>query len=354
MLNWRFVLGIAFSAAAALSALSESAYAPHIQSGTLGSIERLDARLDELLTPNARIEILAEGFDWSEGPIWMTRGESLLFSDVPRNVIWKWREADGLSVFLKPSGDSNGTGQPGEQGSNGLTVDNDGRLILCQHGDRQVARLSHRGRIDPLATNFQGKRLNSPNDVVLRSNGELYFTDPPYGLEKGTNDPRRELTFQGVFRVSRGGRVSLLTSDLTFPNGLAFSPDEKRLYVAVSDPQHAVYMSYDVQRDGSLANGRVLFDATPLIPGRKGLPDGLKVDIRGNLWATGPGGVLILSPQGRHLGTLNTGEATGNCAWGEDGSALYITADTYLCRVRTRTKGIIPGPLPETRRRLEP
>jgi gluconolactonase len=314
-------------------------------------VERLTPEFDDLVDRDTEIEILAEGFDWSEGPVWMNRGDYLLFADVPRNVVWKWREFDGLSEYLNPSGYTRRPQSAGTSGANGLTIDNEGRLILCQHGDRQVARLKSRGQWEALATNFQGKRLNSPNDVILRSNGDVYFTDPPYGLDQGTSDPRKELPFSGVYRISQRGHVALLARDLTFPNGLAFSPDEKKLYIAVSDPTNAVYLASDVQRDGSLTHRTVLFDATPLVPGRKGLPDGLKVDTRGNLWATGPGGVLVLTPTGRHLGTLATGEATGNCAWGGDGSHLYITADAYLCRIRTRVRGILPGPLPENRQR---
>jgi len=329
---------------------AETPYAPRVRTGSIGRIERLSPALDALLAPDATIEVLAEGFDWAEGPVWFAPAQYLLFSDVPRNVVWRWREHDGLLEYLRPSGYTGSAITPDASGSNGLTLDNEGRLILCQHGDRQVARIKSRGRFEPLATNFEGRRLNSPNDVAIRSNGELYFTDPPYGLPKGADDPARELSFQGVFRISQRGRISLLIRDLTRPNGIAFSPDEKHLYVAVSDPEQAHYMAYDVSRDGSVGKGRVLFDATPLVPGRKGLPDGMKVDRGGNLWATGPGGVLVISPEGRHLGTIDPGEATANCAWGDDGSTLYLTADSLLCRIRTRTRGAMPGPLDERRR----
>jgi gluconolactonase len=329
-------------------AAADGEYAPRACSGVIGKIERLDPALDALLDRDAKIELLAEGFDWAEGPVWLTRSSSLVFCDVPRNVIWRWREFEELVEFLKPSGYTGPDTGEAHSGANGLTVDNIGRLYLCQHGDRQVARLRRGGRFEPLATNFQGKRFNSPNDLVLRSNGEIYFTDPPYGLPKGFEDPRRELEFQGVFRVSRRGQVTLLIDNLTRPNGIAFSPDERTLYVAVSDPERAHYMAYDVTPEGDVANGRILFDATPMVADRKGLPDGIKVDRQGNLWATGPGGVLIITPEGNLLGILNTGEATGNCAWGnDDGSVLYITADSYLCRVKTRTRGPLPGPLPE-------
>jgi gluconolactonase len=211
---------------------------------------------------------------------------------------------------------------------------------LCQHGDRRVARREKDGRFTTLADRYQGKRLNSPNDLVFKSNGDLYFTDPPYGLPKQADDPERELAFCGVYRRAGSGEITLLTKDLTRPNGLAFSPDEKTLYVAVSDPEAPRWMAYDVTPDGTLGSGRVFFDAASLCKqGRKGLPDGLKVDRQGHLFATGPGGVLVLSPDGRHLGTLATGEATANCAFGDDGRTLYITADMHLCRVRLATRG---------------
>lgn len=309
-----------------------------VQSGTLGSIERLDPAMDDLLAKDAVIEKLAHGFDWSEGPVWMPGGY-LLFSDVPLNTIFKWTEREGVSVFLQPSGYRGTTPRGGEPGSNGLTRDKRGRLIACQHGDRRMARLE-KGKWVSIADRYDGKRFNSPNDVVVKSNGDIYFTDPPYGLVKNVDDPAKEIPFQGVYRVSaKDGQVTLLTSEVTRPNGLAFSPEEKVLYVASSDPRKAIWMAYPVKDDGTIGAGRVLLDATQSRQGKKGLPDGLKVDARGNLWATGPGGILVIAPDGRHLGTLATGEATANCAWGDDGSTLYIAADMYLCRVRTKVRG---------------
>ncbi len=341
-------LGLARHASGAETA---PAYAPRVSHGTLGGVEKLDPALEEWIAPDARIEVLAEGFDWAEGPVWSMRGDYLLFSDVPRNVVWRWRQFEGVSEFLKPSGSTGSSPGNTDQGSNGLTLDNDGHLILCQHGNRQVARVKRRsqGQFEALATNYQGKRLNSPNDLALRSNGDVYFTDPPYGLPKGADDSRRELKVQGVFRVSRRGKITLLVKDLTWPNGIAFSPDEKHLYVAVSDPARAHFMEYDVDEAGELSKGHIFFDATPLVAGRKGLPDGLKTDLKGNIWGTGPGGVLVISPEGKHLGTINPGETVANCAWGDDGSVLYLTAGKYLCRVQTRSKGSIPGPLAERR-----
>jgi gluconolactonase len=307
--------------------------------GSLGSIERLDPALNKVLPKEATIEKLAEGFDWSEGPVWMPDGY-VLFSDVPLNTIFKWDERNGISIFLQPSGYTGSVPRGGEPGSNGLTHDKQGRLILCQHGDRRVARREKDGSITPLAEMFESKRFNSPNDVVVKSNGDVYFTDPPYGLVKNIDDPAKEIPFQGVYRISgKDKKVTLLTREMSRPNGLAFSPDEKILYVANSDPTNAIWKAFPVKSDGTLGDGKVFMDVTSLAKGRKGLPDGMKVDQAGNLWATGPGGVFIISPQGKHLGTLATGEATGNCTWGDNGKTLYITADTYFCRIRTLTRG---------------
>jgi gluconolactonase len=307
---------------------------------TLGTIERLDPRFDRLVPRDVRVERIAEGFDWSEGPVWDRSRHYLLFSDVPRNTVFKWQEARGTSVFLKPSGYTGAAPRTGEPGSNGLLIDRQGHLVLCQHGDRRVARLESDGKFTTLADNYQGKRLNSPNDGVFKSNGDLYFTDPPYGLVGLNKDPAKELDFNGVYRLSASdGSLTLLTKEMTFPNGIALSPDEKTLYVANSDPTKAIWMAFPVQDDGTIGPGRVFADVTSSVPGKKGLPDGMKVDAAGNLFATGPGGVLVFAPDGTHLGTFNTGEATANCNWGEDGSVLYITADMYIGRVRLTTKG---------------
>ncbi len=305
-----------------------------------GTIERQDKAIDDLIAPDAKIEKLAEGFDWSEGPVWMKNGGYLLFSDVPRNVVLKWKEGEGITEFLKPSGYTGSKPRGGEPGSNGLTTDRNGLLVLCQHGDRRVVRLEKNGQFTPIAQFYNYLRFNSPNDLDYKSNGDLYFTDPPYGLEKLNEDPAKELKHNGVYRVTPKGEVTLMIDNLTFPNGIAFSPDEKTLYVAVSDPKKPYIMAYDVRPDGTPAKGRVFFNATSLMaPDRKGLPDGLKVDRKGNLFATGPGGVFVISPEGKLLGTIATGEATANCNWGEDGSVLYITADMYLGRLKTKTKG---------------
>lgn len=315
------------------------------QQPSIGHIERLDSALDALIAPDAAIEKLADGFAWSEGPVWRKAvgGGYLLFTDIPRNTIYKWQDSSGLSVFLRPAGYT-GAHPPGrELGSNGLTLDAHDSLVMADHGNRQIARLDE-GNFTKvtLVDRYEGKRLNSPNDLVYRSNGDLYFTDPPYGLFGLNADSAKELSFNGVYRLTPSGQLTLLTQELTFPNGIAFSPDEKTLYVANSDTAKAIWMAYDVQADGTIARGRVLLDATSFVrEGKKGLPDGMKVDRLGNLFATGPGGIFILSPEGRHLGTIVTGEPTANCAFGDVGSALYMTANDKLLRIRLKTKG--PG-----------
>lgn len=305
----------------------------------LGRIVKEDPRLDELLAPDAKIEVLATGFEWAEGPVWDRKGGSLLFSDIPKNSVFRWTRERGIELFLKPSGYTGAADYGREPGSNGLLIDLQGRLILMEHGDRRVARMDPDGGKVTLADRYQGKRLNSPNDGALKSNGDIYFTDPPYGLPKGWDDPRRELDFCGVYRWSNW-QLTLLATELSRPNGIAFSPDERTLYVANSDPKRAIWMAYPVKEDGTLGPGRVFADVTSMVSrDLPGVPDGLKVDARGNLWATGPGGVHIYSPDGKRLGRIDTGEATANVAWGDDGSTLYITADMYLCRVRTKTRG---------------
>ncbi|HEX4589050.1 MAG TPA: SMP-30/gluconolactonase/LRE family protein [Gemmataceae bacterium] len=308
---------------------------------TMGSIDRADPRLDALIPASAKLERLADGFDWAEGPVWVPSGKYLLFDDIPKNTTFKWKEGEGVSVYLKPSGYSGTAKFTGrEPGANGLTLDREGRLLLCQHGDRRVVRQEKDGKLTVIADRYEGKRFNSPNDIVVKSNGDIYFTDPPYGLPKVDNDPARELDFCGVYRVSPKTGVTLLSKELDHPNGLAFSPDEKTLYVANSGRTKPIVMAYDVKPDGTLGAGRLFFDAGPLQrTGKPGAPDGMKVDVRGNLWTTGPGGVLVLTPDGTHLGTIETGEPTANCNWGDDGSTLYITANKYLCRIRTTTKG---------------
>jgi gluconolactonase len=310
------------------------------QTKNLGQLISLDPQFYELIDKDAKIEVLADSFLWSEGPVWVKTGGYLLFSDIPRNTIYKWKEGEGISEFLKPSGYSGILPYSKEPGSNGLIINNKGQLVACEHGDRRVTAmpLQHGGKFT-LADRYQGKRFNSPNDVIQRSNGDYYFTDPFYGLPNHEKDSTREINITGVYQISKGGVVTLLIDNL-LANGLAFSPDEKTLYVGQSDPDHAIVMSFAVNNDGTLGPGKLFYDATPMVKqGLKGVPDGMKVDEHGNLFTTGPGGILVISPSGKLLGRIDTTQQTANCAWGDDGSVLYITANNFLCRIKTKTKG---------------
>jgi gluconolactonase len=309
-------------------------------STTLAHVTRVDPALDAIVPRDAKIEKLAEGFLFTEGPIWVPDGY-LLFSDPNSNTIYRWSDTDGLSVFRTKSGytgvDITEYGQPG---SNGLTLDREDRLTINEHGNRRVTRLEKNGSLTILADRYEGRRLNSPNDLVYRSDGSLYFTDPPFGLPKAFDDPRKETPFSGVYRWSNG-QLQLLTTDMTGPNGLAFSPDEKYLYVGNWDEKKKIVMRYDVKPDGTLANGQVFFDMTSA-PGEDAI-DGLKVDRLGNVYVSGPGGLWILSPAGKHLGTVVGPEHAHNFAWGDaDGRTLYLTAQTGLYRIRLNVPGTRP------------
>ncbi|MBK1834385.1 SMP-30/gluconolactonase/LRE family protein [Roseibacillus ishigakijimensis] len=299
-----------------------------------------DAAFETLLSPEAEIEVLASGFDWSEGPVWDAAEQRLLFSDVPNNVVHAWSEKDGLSVYLQPSGFSGPRKNSREPGSNGLAFDAQGRLLTCEHGDRRLSVLTADGGKMTLADTYQGKRFNSPNDLVVHSSGSIFFTDPPYGLPNQGNGPERQLEENGVYRWDENGDVNLVIADLDRPNGVTLSPDEQTLYIAQSHGPAPHVIAYPVQDDLSLGEGRVLFDASTLEPQLPGAPDGLKVDHEGNIWSSGPGGVFIVSPEGKLLGRILTGRRTANLAWGgDDYSVLYLTADHDLLRVQTRTRG---------------
>ncbi|MCB0549128.1 MAG: SMP-30/gluconolactonase/LRE family protein [Phaeodactylibacter sp.] len=305
---------------------------------TTGKVITLDPRLNDILDTNAVIEVLAEGYEWSEGPLWLEKEQLLIWSDVPKNTIYRWKAGEGAAVYLRPSGYTSGPERGGEPGSNGLLLGPDGRLVLCQHGDRRMAMMdapldSPKPEFTTIAGRYEGKRFNSPNDAAYDREGHLYFTDPPYGLEKNMDDPAKEIPFQGVYRVSPEGEVFLLTDELSRPNGIAFSPDYSKCYVANSDPERAIWMVYEIDEHKKFTNGRVFFDATSLAASNPGLPDGLKVNKEGVLFATGPGGVLVFTPEGEHLGTISTGQATANCAFNADETVLFMTADMYLTRV---------------------
>jgi gluconolactonase len=309
---------------------------------TTGSIERLSPELDQIIAPGTLPEILAEGFEWSEGPLWLPDQEKVIFSDIPNNSIFEWSEAGGLKLYLKPSGYTDTIARGGETGSNGLLLDQQGRLILCQHGDRRMARMlapldAPEARFETIAGTWNGKRFNSPNDAVFRSNGDLYISDPAYGMELRYEDPRREMDFTGVFRITPEGEVSLLSDRLSAPNGIGFSPDEKKLYVANSGgASGSIWMEYEVADDGSLRNEKLFYDAGPAADSLQGAPDGLVIRNDGIIFATGPGGVWIMTPRGEHLGIIRTGQATSNCTLDAENRYLYMTADMFLMRIRLR------------------
>lgn len=312
---------------------------------TVGSIERLDPALDALIPADAKMEVIGEGYEWCEGPVWVRDGGFLLFSDIPNNAIMRWDAKNGSRLYLKPAGYTGRDPRGGESGSNGLAVDRQSRLVLCQHGDRRLARLDTLGdkpqaNYKTLADRFEGKRFNSPNDAVVDSHGAIYFTDPPYGLEKGMEDSKKELSFQGVYRLSPDGKLKLLTKELERPNGIALSPDEKTLYVANSHDTRNIIMAFPLNSDGSLGQGREFFSAQELLGKQPGSCDGLTVDKQGNIFATIPSGVAIFAPDGKQIGLLNTGDRTANVEFGEDGSTLFICANHNLLRIRTSTKGI--------------
>lgn len=296
-----------------------------------GELDTKTPEFEKLIAKDAKVEKLAGGYKFTEGPIWLRDGR-LAFSDIPNDVVHVYDpKSKKVGDFRRPSAQTNGN-----------TLDSDGHVVSCEHAGRRVVHIDQNGIVKTLVDRYDGKRLNSPNDVVLNAKGDMYFTDPPYGLPRQDQDPGKEIPFNGVYRyVAETGKVDVLTKDLTRPNGLAFSPDEKTLYVANSDPAKKLWMSYPVNPDGMLGVGKVFFDVTTNT--EDGLPDGLRVDTKGNVWATGPGGVWVFSPEGKHLGTVRPAEVPANCAFGDaDGKTLYMTARTGLYRIRTKVEGLRP------------
>lgn len=305
-----------------------------------GIVEKLDASLDAIISPNARAEIIAEGFNWSEGALWVEKYKMLLFSDVPQNIIYKWTEAKGKEIYLTPSGYTDSAKRGGEMGSNGLVIDKNEKLVLCQHGNRQIARMNNAinnplPSFTTIAGLYDGKKFSSPNDATFNKNGELFFTDPPYGLEKQASDPKKEITWNGVYKVKSNGEVVLLVDSLTRPNGIAFFPGEKKLLVANSDSQKPNWYVFDLKGD-SLTNGRIFYSVAGYNKSLRGLPDGLKIDKRGNVFASGPGGIYILNKEGKLLGKLKLEEASSNCSLSADQKTLYVTNDMYILRFKMR------------------
>ncbi len=304
------------------------------------SIERLDPAFDALVAADAAVEHLAAGFKWSEGPVWDPAQGALFFSDVPENRVYRWKDGAGITVAIEPSGFTGTQYNGRERGSNGLTLDPSGRLTLCQHGDRRVARLAADGKgFETVVDKFEGKRFSSPNDLCFDKAGNLFFTDPPYGLP---SDTRQETAFNGVYRLGTNGKLTVVASELSRPNGVALSPDEKTLYVGSTDDKEPFIKAYTLNADGTVAASRIFFDGTELMKrtGRRGGFDGLRIDAQGNIWTSGPGGILVISPAGKHLGSILTSRPTANCAFGDaDHQTLYITSNESLLRVRTNVKG---------------
>jgi len=329
-----WLAGLATTGAAAVLLLGQPA--------NDGAIRRLDPAFDRLLPADAKVEKLAGDLKFTEGPVWDRRGGFLVFSDIPANSMLKWSPKGGptpVRTGIFPGDHPEGA----LIGSNGLTLDRAGRIVAAEHGNRRVVRIDKNGQVTVLADRYEGKRLNSPNDVVIKKNGDIYFTDPPYGLFRSTppnpaKDPQRELDFNGVFRI-RNGKLDLVAK-APFPNGLAFSPDQKLLYLNNSDANNKVWFVYNVKADGTLDEGRVFYKSTDAAPG---VPDGLRVDKLGNLWSSGPGGINVISPAGKLLGVIPFPEVPANCAFGDaDGKTLYLTARTGLYRIRLNAVGIRP------------
>jgi gluconolactonase len=304
----------------------------------VGSIVRLDPAIDALIPNDAIIEKVGGGFQFTEGPLWRSDGH-LWFSDVVGNVVRSITPDGQVKVLIENAGGATSAPPGSFIGPNAMVADKDGYVLLCQHTNRRIARLDKDLKQTAYLDKFEGKKFNSPNDLVYKSDGALYFTDPPYGLLKQDEDPAKELKFNGVFRYAKG-KLTAVIKDLTRPNGIAFSPDEKTLYISNSDEKHKVWMRYDVNADGSVSNGKVFADVTSET--EKGLPDGMKVDSRGNIYGSGPGGLWVFSADGKHIGTIKPGETPANCGWADDGKTLYITAETSVYRIRLAIEGEKP------------
>lgn len=304
----------------------------------IGTIEFISDELSGLIKKDAKVEIIADGFQFTEGPCWVSKEKMLLLSDVPGNTIYKWTEAKGKEIYIQPGGYTDTAKRGGFMGPNGLTLSSDGKLLICQHGDRRIAVMdaplnAPKAVFKTAAGAYEGKRLNSPNDLFLAKNGDLYFTDPSYGFERGGNDPKKELSFQGVYKINKGGKLTLLIDSIEAPNGIGLFPGEKTLLVANSDNRKKRWYAYDVAANGSLSNGRVFYD----VSNERGAGgcDGFKIDSKGNVFAAGPGGIWIFTKAGKLIGKIKmNGTSTSNCALSPDEKTLYITATRYLVRVK--------------------
>ena len=302
-----------------------------------GTVEYVSEELSSIIKKDAKLEILAEGFEFTEGPLWVAKEKMLLFSDVPANIIYKWTESEGKEVFLKPGGYTGAQERGGFKGPNGLILSPDGKLWISQHGDRRIAEMDA-PLLEPTETystvvnSFDGKKLNSPNDLILSKAGNLYFTDPSYGL---ASDSKKEIDYQGVFKMSKSGQVTMLLDSIDQPNGIAMFPNQKTLLVSNSDPVKKRWYAYDLAEGGSIESGKIFYDASAA--SEPGLCDGFKIDKKGNVFASGPGGIWIFNDSGKLMGKINIKGATAaNCALTPDGKTLYITAEKYLLRMKMR------------------
>ena len=333
-------LCVAFGAGPQLSFSRAAADSPRM----IGRVETMQPGLNKFLASDAKAEVLANGFTWTEGPLWVPPGANvtgcdsesgcLLFSDIPRNTIFRWTPGRGIDTFLTPSGYTGTAYYGGEPGSNGLALNSNGQLTMCEHGDRRLSVLSMDGGKETLVDRFEGKRLNSPNDLVFDRSRNVYFTDPPYGMPGGESDARRELKHCGVYRLSTEGELTLLTTELVRPNGIGLSPDQKSLYIAQSDGQRPVVVAFNIDADGKLGPLRELVNAKSFQDKLPGAFDGMTVHSDGTLFCSGPGGIYVITPDGDLLGRLITGGRVSNCTFDQNEEWLYITADKELCRIQ--------------------
>ncbi|RYE31174.1 MAG: SMP-30/gluconolactonase/LRE family protein [Sphingobacteriaceae bacterium] len=305
---------------------------------TTGEVIYLDPKLEKLISRNARIEVIGSGFQHIEAPVWVPDSSMLLFSDTKAGVIYRWEKGKGTTKFLEHTGFTGRLPYSEEPGSNGLALAKNNLLLICEHGDRRLASFPLNGKygMRTVSDNFEGRRYNSPNDVIVKSDGTMYITDPPYGLPLKENDPIKEASVNGVYKITADGKSDLIIADLKYPNGIAFSPNETLLYVSVSAKAHPQIMVYPLKKDGKTRKGKIFFDATRLPKqNEEEVTDGLKTDKQGNIWASGPGGILIIDKNGQLLGKISTGEVISNCCWGDDKSTLYITAGAFLYQLKT-------------------
>ncbi len=310
---------------------------------TFGKLIPHHPDFESLIDPGAGLEKIARGLCWSEGPVWSRADECLYFSDIPRNAIMSWRESEGLRIWMQPSGYTGVVWYSDEPGSNALTFDSEGRMTMCEHGDRRISRIEHSGGKMTLADRFEGKRLNAPNDLVYKSDGSLYFTDPAYGLPGRYEDTvNRELPFCGVYRVEpSSGEIQLITDEFDKPNGLAFSPDEKHLYIGQSAGDNPIIKRFEVKADGGIGDGELFFDFKEWTEKLPGTVDGFKVAASGHVVSSAPGGVFVIGTGGELLGRIETGERTANIAWGGDGSVVYVTMHAFICRIQTKMRAAV-------------